>query len=259
MEKDELIEKIMERRQFSGIPRSDVEKAFEKFDRERYSDEEKVKLTRDFLRTTFSGFSGKKLLASKNKNPEEILQKHLSTRERYGLYESLYSRILKDLPQDITVVDLGAGVNGLSYDSFGRAGKKVHYLGIEAIRQIVELVENYFKAAKKDGKILQLSIFELDKLKKIIQETRKPRVIFLFKVIDSLEKAERDFSKKLLKEIMPLADRVIISFATESWMRRRKFHVTRKWLIDFIRENWNFIDDFELGGERYLVITREQI
>ena len=76
----------------------------------------------------------------------------------------------------------------------------------------------------------------------------------MFKVVDSLEKTERDYTKKFLKKIMPLCERVIISFATESWARRRKFFVNRKWLTEFINENWHFIDDFELGGERYLVV-----
>lgn len=257
MEKNEIIEKIIWKKEFSQLPKGDVLNAFEKFDRDDYSDEEKVKLTRDLLRRVFSGFSGKKLLGLKNKSAEEILKKHLSTRERYNHYQEIYERILKGMPEKLSVVDLGAGVNGLSYDYFNKLDKKVDYVGIEAIGQIVDLVNDYFNKEKISGKMVHLSLFETSKVQKIIKDMSKPRIIFLFKVIDSLEKFERDYTKKLLSEITPLADRIVISFATESWMKRKKFYANRKWLLDFIKENWQFMDDFEFGGERYITFQNK--
>jgi hypothetical protein len=257
MENDEIIKKIIWKKEFSQLPEKDVIKAFEKFDKDSYSDEEKVKLTRDLLRKVFSGFSGKKLFGLKNKSSEEILKKHLSTRERYAYYNEIYSRLLKDLPQKISIIDLGSGVNGLSYNYFEKIGKDVNYTGVEAIGQIVNLINEYFNREKISGKMLHISLFEIDKIKEVIKESPRPRIIFLFKVIDSLEKIERDYTKKLLDEIAPLSDRIIISFATESWMKRKKFYANRKWLIDFIKEKWDFVDDFELGGERYIVFHKK--
>lgn len=257
MNKQELLEKVKFKKEFSELPEKDVEMAFEKFNNEKYSEEEKIKLTRDLLRKVFSGFSGKKLLGMKEKSVDEILKKHLSTRERYPFYDEIYERILKNLPKKISILDLGAGVNGLSYDYFKKFGKTVDYLGVEAVGQIVNIINNFFENERISGKMVHLSLFEVEKLKKIINDTKKPRVIFLFKVIDSLEKIERDYTKKLLAEIVPLADRIVISFATESWMRRKRFYANRKWLIDFIRDNWQFTDDFELGGERYVVFENK--
>lgn len=256
MEKSEIIEKIIEKKEFSQIPKDDVLKAFEKFDTNEYSDEEKVKFTRDLLRRVFSGFSGKKLLNPSDKSEEEILRKHLSTRERFPYYEEIYQRLLKNLPKKISIIDLGAGVNGLSYNFFNKIKKDVNYVGIEAIGQIVSIINEYFKKNKIKGKMFHLSLFNLDEIKEIVKEIKKPKIIFLFKVIDSLEKFERNYTKILLKEIVPLADRVVISVATESWVRRKKFYANRKWLTEFIKENWQFIDDFEIGGERYLVFER---
>jgi len=255
MEKSEIIEKIRQKKEFSELPLADVEKAFEKFDRDDFSDEEKVKKTRDLLRKTFSGFSGKKLLVYKDKTTEEILKKHLSTRERYEHYEEIYSRLLKNLPKKISIVDLGCGVNGFSYSLFGKVGKKVNYLGVEAVGQLVELMNRFFKKEKISDKAqaVHASLFELEKTKKRIKEMKKPRVIFLFKVIDSLEKSERNYTKTFLKEVVPIVDKIVVSFATKSWARRKKFFANRKWLIDFIRENFQYTDDFEIAGERYLV------
>jgi hypothetical protein len=161
------------------------------------------------------------------------------------------------LPKKISIIDLGPGVNGLSYDYFKKLGKNVNYIGIEAIGQIVNLINGYFDKEKISGKMFHISLFEIDKIKEIIRESSKPRIILLFKVIDSLEKIERDYTKKLLDEIVPLSDKLVISFATESWMKRKKFYANRKWLIDFIKQKWNFIDDFEFGGERYIVFNNK--
>jgi hypothetical protein len=97
----------------------------------------------------------------------------------------------------------------------------------------------------------------LEKVKQIINKTEKPRIIFLFKVIDSLEMLEENYSKKLLNEIVPLADKVAISFATRSIGNRGRFKARRNWIVDFIRDNFKILNDFEISGERYLVFERK--
>jgi Ribosomal RNA methyltransferase (FmrO) len=257
MERNEILDKIKWKKEFSQLPEKDVLMAFEKFDNDNYSDEEKVKFTRDLLRKVFSGFSGKKLLGLKNKSADEILIKHLSTRERYAHYSEIYGRILSNMPKKLSIIDLGSGVNGFSYNYFNQLGKKVDYLGVEAIGQIVQIVNDYFDKEKISGKMLHLSLFETAKIKELIKSSSKPRVIFLFKVIDSLEKFERNYTKKLLQEIVPVSDKIVISFATESWMKRKKFYANRKWLLDFIKDNWQITDDFEFGGERYIIFINK--
>ncbi len=250
----EMYQQIIKKKEFSELPRVDVEKAFAKFERRQTSDEDKVKLTRDLLRKTFSGFAGQKMLNWKDKSADEILQKHLSTRERFENYTEIYQRLLKNLPKKISVLDFGCGVNGVNYSLFGKIGKSVDYFGIESVGQLVELTNAFFEKNQiKNAVVMKESLFEFEKIKKLISQTKKPRVVFMFKVVDALESLERNYTKTFLKEIVPLVDRVVISFATESWFSRKKFFVQRTWLVDFIREQgWQFIDDFNLGGERYL-------
>jgi hypothetical protein len=111
----------------------------------------------------------------------------------------------------------------------------------------------YFKKNDLNAKAIHESLFNLDKIKGLIEKSKDKRIIFLFKVIDSLEMIERDYSKKLLKEVTPLCDRIIISFATKSMLRQDKFKVNRKWIIDFIKENFELIEDFNLRNERYII------
>ena len=86
----QLMQKIISRKEYSQLPMKDVELAFEKFDKEKYSDEEKVKLTRKLLREVFSSFTSQKLLSLKERDTEWILRKHVSTRERLPYYEKVY-------------------------------------------------------------------------------------------------------------------------------------------------------------------------
>jgi hypothetical protein len=252
----QLIQKVISKKEYSQLPMKDVELAFEKFDKDKYSDEEKVKLTRKFLREVFSSFTSQKLLSLKDKDVEWTLRKHLSTRERLFYYESIYQRILKDLNKEISVIDLGAGINGFSYDFFKKSGHKVNYLAIEGMKQLVDLMNSYFDREKIKGKAIYLSLFELEKVKKEITKMKSPRVIFLFKIIDSLEMLKKNYSKDLISNIGDLADRIVVSFAVKSMGKGTRFRAKRDWIIDFIKENFEMVDDFEIGGEKFLVFNK---
>jgi hypothetical protein len=252
MNKD-LIKKIIQKKEFSKLPEKDVQLAFEKFNQKKYLDSEKVKLTRSLLRSVFSAFASQRIFSLKNRDADWVLKKHFSTRERLNFYEDVYRKILGDLDKNISVIDLGAGVNGFSYKYFLKCDKRVKYLAVEAMGQFVDLMNSFFKKGKIDGRAVHLSLFELERIKDLIKKMKKPRVVFLFKVIDSMEVLKRDYSKELLTEIAPLVDRIVISFATESMVKRMKFKVSRKWILDFVRKNFCVLDDFEEGGERYIV------
>jgi len=284
MNRNELLKKITQKKEFSQLPKKDIEMAFAEFDKEQYGDEEKVKLTRDLLRKVFSAFASQKILSLKDKDEGWVLRKHLSTRERLPYYKELYEKLLKGFEGGVTIFDLGAGVNGFSYeymiesevrsepvpsrpsatssptkDSLVKPRREINYIGIEAMKQLVDLMNHHFKTRGLENcTALHLSLFELEKIKQVISKQRGNKVVFLFKTLDSLEMLKRDYSKKLLLEIVPLVDRVVVSFATRSLVRKTKFKVKRKWIIDFIKENFEVLDDFELGGERYVVFSSKK-
>ncbi len=246
-----ILSKIREKREFSQLPEKDIEIAYEQFSKRQVNEEEKIKLTKELLRKVFSAFISKKLLSLKNKEPEWILRKHISTKERLPYYREIYKRILKD--KEASVIDLGAGINGFSYNFFNR---KINYLAIESVGQLTELMEFYFEKNRFNGKAVHSSLFDKEKIKQIIRKQKKPRIILLFKVIDSLEMLKKDYSKELISEIVPLADKIIISFATRSLGNRQSFKAKRNWIVDFIKENFRILDDFEIGGERYLIFKK---
>ncbi len=266
----QILSKIREKREFSQLPEKDIEIAFSHFEKRQASEEEKIRLTRELLRKVFSAFISKKLLSLKDKEPEWILRKHISTRERMNIqrsskngqtgerlshYEEIYRRILNDYKK-ASVIDLGAGINGFSYSFFNKIGIKTDYTAIESVGQLVEFMNFYFKKNKIKGKAVHFSLFEKEKVKEIISKEKKPRIIFLFKVIDALETLKRDYSKELISEIVPISDRIAVSFATKSLGSRENFRANRNWIFDFIRENFRILNDFEVGGERYIVFSK---
>ncbi len=249
---EKIYNKIIKKKEFSRLIKKDVEMAFSIVLKKGMGEEEVVKKTRALLHKVYGAFGSRKLFQSDGRNAEWVLRKHLSTRERFDYYCELYGKLLKNFKG--CVVDFGAGVNGFSFGFF--PNKKISYLGIEAVGQLVDLMNNSFKGKNLKAKALHLSLFNLEKIKKEIKKIKSKKVIFLFKVLDGLEMLERDFSKKFLGEIVPLAERVVVSFATRSMVSRKKFKANRNWIVNFIKENFKMEDDFELGSERYLVFRK---
>ncbi len=255
MEREEIIKKITLKKEFSQLPKKDVELAFSHFERRQTSEEDKIKLARDLLRKTFFSFGSMKLLNREiinKKRVEDVLNKHISTKERAPFYKELYKKLVNR--SGITVFDLGAGINGLSYNYFP---KNTKYVAIESVGQLVDLMNYYFEKNKlKNAIAINKSLFELKEIEEIIKKQKGKKIIFLFKTIDSLEMTERNFSKKFLLEIVPLVDEVVVSFATESLIKRQKFKVERYWFENFVSKEFNLIEKFQLGSERYIVFKK---
>ncbi len=262
MGRQEIIKKITEKKEFSGFPEEDVEIAFEKFERRQTSDEDKIKLTRDLLRKVYSVFTSRKLLNLKiidRKTSEEILKKHISTRERFDYYFELYGRIFERIEDGkISVIDLGAGINGLSFKYFPKE-KEISYIAVEAVGQLVDLMNYYFEKKKISdrAKAIHESLFNLEKIKNLLKRQKGKKIIFLLKVVDSLEMIKSNYSKKFLNEVTPLADLVVVSFATKSLGSKKSFKVKRYWFENFVSNSFKVLDRFELGNEIYFVFRKE--
>ena len=86
MTEKELIQKIIQKKEFSKLPEKDVKLVFDSFNKPHLTDPEKIKLTRDLLRKMYTAFISNKLLSPKNKPTEWILNRHISTKERLPHY-----------------------------------------------------------------------------------------------------------------------------------------------------------------------------
>lgn len=254
--KDEIFDEIMRKKEFSDLPREDVELVYSQFEKRDGFIEEKIKLTRDLLRKMYTAFVSSKLLSIKYKDAEWFLRKHISTSERMDYYEEVYKRCLVGVDECPMIIDFGCGINGFSFEYFNKIGVDAEYLGIEPVGQLVDLQNNYFKKNKiYNARCEKASLFDLNKIKKIVSESKSNRVGFFFKVLDSLEMLKRDYSKEVLKELVPLFKSCVVSWATKSLVSKKKFHAERKWLKDFINDKFFIVDEFDCGIEHYLVFS----
>jgi len=253
MEK-QIIEKIREKKEFSYLPEGIVKRVLDLKEIRNKKGDEKVKLARAILRKYFSVFLSNKLLGGKLED-EEVLKKHLSSKDRD--YKKLYEQILDD---ENTILDFGAGLNGFSLKYAKEEHPELRYVAIEAIKPFVDLMNNYFRDNRiKDSMAIHADLFDLDNIIKILQKLPRPLSIWMFNIVDALE-LERDYTKKFLLEIKARineGDRIVISFPTQSLSGKTKFKAKRYWLLSFLEENFSIVKDFEMQGERFLVLRRE--
>ena len=270
------ISEVKTKREFSELPESVVKRALKVAKGD-------VKVARGLLRKYFGVFLTNKIL--KGKLGVGVLKKHLSTRNRdyeevygkvFGVWEENAHLVVPTSPPIVkglvkeggkqkvikmttkieTIIDLGCGVNGFSY---GFLPKGIDYVGVEAVGQLVKQTNNYFKdnGFDKIAKVVHGDLFELDKVLGLIRKTKKPRVVFMFQVVDALEFFKRDFSKRFLEKIAGECEYVVVSWGLRSLSGKEKFGVSRGWLVGFIEKNFEILNNFKIKNEKFLIFKNK--
>ncbi len=237
----DLVGEVKKKKEFSGVPDSVVGRAL-------CESKDDVKEARALLRKYFGVFLTNRVL-HKSGNKLDV---HISSKKRD--YGEFYGEIFSGIRDVKSIVDLGCGVNGFSYEFLPRG---VSYVGVEAAGQLVDQMNIFFKDNYFDGRAICGDLFDLDLVRGILEKAKCPRVVFLFQVVDALENMERNFSLKLIGEIMKNCEVLVLSLPLVSLGGGKKFAVKRKWLMDFLAENYNVLRDFEMFGERILVVQKK--
>lgn len=237
----DLIKEIKKKRELSGLPDSIIERASEMAKGD-------VKESRALLRKYFGVFLTNKVLKGKG----DLLAAHISSKERN--YEKIYRRIIDD--EDV-IFDLGCGVNGFSYGKILSFGKK-KYVGVEAVEQLVKIMNEYFNENSFDALAICEDLMKYGKVLEIISREDGKKSVWLFNVVDAIESFEKDYSKKLIEGIFDVdgVERIVIGLPIRSISGRKKFNVSRLWLIEFLEKKYNIVNDFLAGYERILVIEK---
>jgi hypothetical protein len=235
----EVVVEIKKKGEFSQLPDSIVERVAKiaKGD---------VKESRALLRKYFGVFLTNKVLKIKD---EKVLESHISSKGRD--YNSFYQNIFQETNEFESVVDVGCGVNGFSYKYLEEVLGGVSYIGIEAVGQIVDNMNYYFKENEFNAKALCEDVFNSEKIKQVIISQHSPRVILLLQILDALEGFEKNSSKKLLlaiNETLVERDLIVITMPMKSISGKTKFEASRNWLRYFLEENFR-IEEFLVGNE----------
>jgi len=247
----ELIKKVKEKKQFLYLPDSIIEKSLE-------VSKGDVKEARAILRKYFGVFLTNKILKPKDiTNFSEVLKSHKSSFKRN--YAELYQKIFSNKENFQSIIDLGCGVNGFSIKEL-RNFVDADYVGIEASGQIVDLTNSFFRKEKLKARVFHLDLFNIERVKKGVQQSERPKIIFMFQIIDALEFFKKDFSKEFIKEISKESsseDLFILSFSTKSLSGKKYFKTRRMWIIEFLRENFNIEKEFGVFDERFILFRKK--
>ena len=240
----EFIDKIKENKKYQSISDVVVIKEIENYMRkyqtdqdDLYDDKFAIKVIRKELHRLYSSYQtkGKKkrdallkdieILQNKNAPESQVLEVTkkllsitLSTIERLPHYEKLYKDIFKITGKPKSIIDLGAGLNPLSFP-LTELPKSTTYNSYDIDTDDITFLNKFYKTIKIKGKAEILDARDLEKLNKL----PKADIIFMFKLFDLIvpkAKKQKKLGEEIINLLMTKTKYLIASFATKTLTRK---------------------------------------
>ncbi len=181
-----------------------------------------VKEVRAKLRRSYGLFRTDKDFL-KEKDFDKILALHSSTKERLSSYPKLYEKIFKITGEPKVILDLGAGVNPLSYNYMNL--KNCQYFAYDLSKEEVKLINTFFKKNKIKGKAEILNLLNINKIKPL----PKADLALLFKMTDVLDKGKGHKTSEEIIKAIPTTF-IIVSFPTLTMSGKPMNHPRKGWV-----------------------------
>ena len=171
---------------------------------------------------------------------------HLSSKERQKLYSRLYSQLFTFTGKPSRLLDLGCGLNPLSYSSLGC---QPFYIAVEYTSFACRAVRDFFAQHSIPGEVLQRDLRKLPELP-------AADVCFCFKLFDVLEKSGHKFAEALLEKIP--CPWVIVSFATVTAHKHPMRHPYRGWLQRLCdRKGYDLVAILPFANEVFYILKTQ--
>jgi len=170
---------------------------------------------------------------------KRILKRHKSTYERVDDYEFIYDEIFRRVGKAGSVLDLGCGLNPLSYRFINR---KLKFYCCDVSQKDVDFLNEYFKVSGISGKAFACDLTE-------IRSLPKSDICFVFKLLDSLESLKKGVTSELFGKLK--CKYAVVSFSTQSIGGRKKIP-ERKWFVGFLKD-YSY-EVFETLNEKFYVV-----
>lgn len=180
----------------------------------------------------------------------QILGTHSSTRERVLSYEVLYKRLFEISGKPKIILDLGCGLNPLSFPWMGL--KNIEYHAVDINNNDLELVKEYFEII---GERCCIKRIDLQKGGDMAGMFPKADICFLFKVLECIDQKNHKPSEAVIKQLA--ARFVVASFATRTLSGRRMRQARRVWLEQMLRRLGFEFRIFREGDEIFYLIQKE--
>lgn len=224
-----------------------------------------IKEIRNQLHKSYASFQTKKknkisiYLDELKQNPDDknittkLLSITLSTKERLKNYQYIYKEIFKITGKPKVIIDLGAGFNVFSYPLMNFS--MVEYYSYDINEKDIEFLNEYYKIMKSKGLYGKAAILDLRDLRQI-SKLPSTDIIFLFKLIDIIDKENHKPSEELIKQLIPKTKFIIASFATKTITRKQMNFPNRKWFELMLERNNLKFHIIKTDNEIFYIISR---
>jgi len=142
----------------------------------------------------------------------EMMQCHLSTRERLPILEAFYAETLQGLPPLRTVLDVACGLNPLALPWMGLP-QGVRYYAYDMYVDMAEFLNRFFERVGMQAEAVACDVA-------CAPPTRRADLALLLKTLPCLEQLDRSASARLLDGLQ--ADYLLVSFPVRSLGGRDK-------------------------------------
>lgn len=266
----EILRQIKENKKYKNLADSIVKKEIQKYlksNKIKKITKQDIKNIRSKLHKFYSSFQTKKknkkyqYLSQLNpgldneENANNLLSMTISTKERINDYKEIYKQIFKITGPPETIIDLGSGLNPLSYSYMNL--KKLTYYAYDINEEDINFLNEFFQIMKIQGLDGKARIMDIRDSKEIF-DLPSSDVVLLFKIIDLINQSEKNYktSEKLIKQLLPKTKFIIASFATKTITRKKMNYPNRKWFELMLKRNHLKFKTISISNEIFYVISK---
>lgn len=199
-----------------------------------------------------------RLLRQKNVNQEEYLRLHnkiletnRSTKERLQYYPSLYKQIFRYTGNPQTILDLGCGLNPISYPYMHL--QQTTYFAYDIDTADISFLSTYFKILSLRGKAAILDLNKLENIRSLPQAD----VAFLFNALDPLDQGKGHKLSEMLITVVP-ARFVVASFSTMTVSGKSMNYPYRGWIERMLERLGFSFTLFQTPNELFYIIEKNK-
>lgn len=210
-----------------------------------------LKSVRKDLREIYGVFQVAKRHKVTEENLHDVLSTHISTRERLPFYDLIYKELSNRIPAPKVLLDLGCGLNPLTYQWMRRHGWAPFIIGVDISKADMQFLGEAMEHMGIPGKTHALDITQsYGELANIAAD-----VTLVLKLVDTLESIERHVTRRIL-DYLP-SKWIVVSFATRSLGGKKRIPMKgRGWFERVLQRKKLRFTTFSVENEFFYIIDK---
>ena len=182
---------------------------------------------------------------------DEILKTNRSTRERLDIYPKLYDKIFNITEEPKSILDLGAGLNPVSF-AYMNLPDSTDYYVYDINEKDSDFLNEFFKIEKINGKSELLDLSRIENIKTL----PSCDICLMFKFLDVVEKKGHKYSEEIIKVLREKCKFLIVSFATRTVSGKSMNFPQRGWIERMLDRIGMDFKRLEFESEIFYVISK---